>query len=49
MEMRATSLAEDGPWRDRDLNEKHRKGVFDEFNRDTRLRWVNCNRTENGS
>ncbi|UUZ47711.1 RHS repeat-associated core domain-containing protein [Massilia sp. B-10] len=32
------------PWRERDLTGKDRKGVLDEYNRDTRLRCVNCNR-----
>lgn len=36
------------PWRDRDLSGKDRKGVLDEYNRDTRLRCVNCNRSDNG-
>jgi hypothetical protein len=37
------------PWRDRDLTGKDRKGVLDEYNRDTRLRCVNCNRSDNGN
>jgi len=36
------------PWRDRDLTGKDRKGVLDEYNHDTRLRCVNCNRSDNG-
>jgi hypothetical protein len=36
------------PWRDRDLTGKDRKGVLDEYNRDTRLRCVGCNRSDNG-
>ncbi|MDB5801459.1 MAG: hypothetical protein JWL63_2398 [Rhodocyclales bacterium] len=36
------------PWRDRDLTDKDRKGVLDEYNRDTRLRCVGCNRSDNG-
>ena len=37
------------PWRDRDLSGKDRKGVLDEYNRDTRLRCIGCNRSDNGS
>ena len=37
------------PWRDRDLSGKDRKGVLDEYNRDTRLRCVGCNRSDNGN
>ena len=36
-------------WRDRDLTGKERKEVLDEYNRNTRLRCTNCNRTDNGS
>jgi len=32
------------PWRNRDLTGKDRKGVLDEYNKDTRLRCVHCNR-----
>jgi len=37
------------PWRDRDLTGKDRKGVLDDYNGGTRLRCVNCNRSDNGS
>lgn len=37
------------PWRDRDLSGKDRKGVLDEYNRDTRLRCVGCNRSDNAN
>lgn len=37
------------PWRDRELSGKDRKGVLDEYNRDTRLRCVGCNRSDNGN
>ncbi|MBC5765647.1 RHS repeat-associated core domain-containing protein [Ramlibacter albus] len=36
------------PWRDRDLGGKDRKGVLDEYNRGTRLRCIQCNRSDNG-
>jgi RHS repeat-associated protein len=36
-------------WKDRDLKGKDRKGVLDEYNRDTRLRCVGCNRSDNGN
>jgi RHS repeat-associated protein len=34
-------------WKNRDLRGKNRKEVLDEYNRDTRLRCVNCNRSDN--
>ena len=34
-------------WKDRDLGGLDRKGVLDEFNKDTRLRCPECNRADN--
>lgn len=34
-------------WKDRDLSDKDRKGVLDEYNKDTRLRCPSCNRADN--
>jgi len=36
------------PWRDRDLRGRTRGQVLEEYNRDTRLRCVACNRSDNG-
>jgi hypothetical protein len=34
-------------WKDRDLSGKDRKGVLDEYNKDTQLRCPSCNRADN--
>lgn len=37
----------DPKWKDRNLDNMDRKQVLDEYNKDTRLRCVSCNRAEN--
>ena len=34
-------------WKDRDLSDKTRKEVLDEYNKDVRLRCPSCNRSDN--